>query len=429
MTRGALTHPGAGFDAASPGTIGGTTPGAASFTTLDFTTARAGTVYFHPALLGRAIFWYQATDVMIYQGGATGFVFRSDLNASLLDLDGSGNGKFYGTLTIGAGSAITNSGAGGALGALSFVTPGTGVATLLAGASSGTGGPAGTTSPTLTGVATDTLTASGNIRALSYKGPVGTTDVEVSSTYGIHCRINGSSSLHSIWMTQDGGVMIGNGNAWTPTYGHLSVDGNVYFGNSTSAYPMLKRSGTTLQGRLADDSAACPSSWSSVTVGTPAARAGGVLFNYFADGASVSVDGTEDTLKTDTLVANTFSANGDKVSGFYQIAIVGHAVSTDRIRLYAAGTAIFDTAALNFPLTSALTIAFEIIRVSSSVLRCACFATTNSATVIPYSQYTEITSLTLTNTQIVALKSISTGTNSAAADVTAKLGKIIWEPA
>lgn len=164
-------------------------------------------------------------------------------------------------------------------------------------------------------------------------------------------------------------------------------------------------------------------------IGTPTAKIGGKIFQDFADGASVSVDGTEDTLATHTLVASTFGTNGDVVSGFYQLAIVGHAVSTDRIRLYAAGTAIFDTAALNFPANAAITITYEIIRVSSSVIRAAVFATTTSATLIPYSQYTEITSLTLTNTQIVALKSISTGANSAVGDVTMKLGRTEWQPA
>ena len=138
------------------------------------------------------------------------------------------------------------------------------------------------------------------------------------------------------------------------------------------------------------------------------------------------MDGTEDTLYTDTLPASVLNTNGDKISGYYQLAIVGHAVSTDRIRIYYGGTAIFDTTALNFPMTSALTLNFQIVRVSATVVRCSIVATTSSATVIAYSQYAEVTGLTLASTQIIALKNISTGTNSAAGDVTAKLGNIGW---
>jgi hypothetical protein len=54
------------------------------------------------------------------------------------------------TLNTGTGSLIVTKTNGTAFGALATVTPGTGVAALLAGASSGTGGPAGTTSPVFT---------------------------------------------------------------------------------------------------------------------------------------------------------------------------------------------------------------------------------------------------------------------------------------
>lgn len=157
-------------------------------------------------------------------------------------------------------------------------------------------------------------------------------------------------------------------------------------------------------------------------------KVGGTIFDDFTDAATTHTDGTEDTLYTHTLQAGQFSANGDKITGSYQLAIVGHAISTDRIRLYCAGTAIFDTTALNFPLGCQLTIEYMVIRVSASVLRASVAATTNSATVIAYSQYVEVTGLTLANSQVVALKAIATGTNSAAGDVTAKLGTIIWQP-
>jgi hypothetical protein len=158
------------------------------------------------------------------------------------------------------------------------------------------------------------------------------------------------------------------------------------------------------------------------------AAAGGVIFDHYTNGASASVDGTEDTLYTDTLPAGALNSNGAKLRGYYQLAIIGHAISTNRIRLYFGGTAIFDSGAVNWPLDAVATINFEIIRVSSSVVRACVSVSTTTATVIPYSVYTEITGLTLSATQVIALKDISTGTNSAVADVTAKLASIWWHP-
>lgn len=158
-------------------------------------------------------------------------------------------------------------------------------------------------------------------------------------------------------------------------------------------------------------------------------KVGGTIFDHFIDGASSHVDGTEDTLYTDTIPAGALNANGTKISGYYNFAIVGHAVSTNRIQLKACGTTIFDTAAVNWPLTANLTLRFDIVRVSATVVRCTVSATTTTATVIPYSVYTEITGLTLSNAQVLAVTDISTGTNSAAADVTAKQASIIWTPA
>lgn len=159
------------------------------------------------------------------------------------------------------------------------------------------------------------------------------------------------------------------------------------------------------------------------------AKVGGTIFSDFTDATTTHTDGTEDTLYTHTLQASQLAVNGSFITGCYQLAIVGHAVSTDRIRIYFGGTAIFDTAALNFPLSAALTIEFAVVRVSSTVVRASVAATTNSATVIAYSQYVQVSGLDLTTTAILALKAIATGTNSAASDVTAQAATVVWQPA
>lgn len=156
---------------------------------------------------------------------------------------------------------------------------------------------------------------------------------------------------------------------------------------------------------------------------------GGVAFDHSTDGASTSTDGTEDTLYTDTLPAGGLSANNVKLHGYYQVVVVGHVTATARTRLYFGGTVIFDTAAFNNTTNYALTIRFEIIRVSSTVVRCCVSATCTATLAVPVSTYTEITGLTLSATQEIKLTGVAASTNAAAGDITAKLGAISWAPA
>lgn len=114
-------------------------------------------------------------------------------------------------LIIGAGSAITSSGAGGSLGALSFITPASNVATFLTTPSSanfgaaltdktGTGVNVFATSPTLVtpilGVATAT-----SISAANYYGGSG-----AGSVLNLQSTSNGSPSGDSITLTAGGSV-------------------------------------------------------------------------------------------------------------------------------------------------------------------------------------------------------------------------------
>lgn len=73
----------------------------------------------------------------------------------------------------------------------------------------------------------------------------------------------------SVWnsgvlsLTAGGGVAVGS--SVEPGVGNLLVNGNVLVAGVTSSFPMLKRSGMTLQVRLADDSADAPISASTAT--------------------------------------------------------------------------------------------------------------------------------------------------------------------
>lgn len=102
------------------------------------------------------------------------------------------------TVAIGAGSAITSSGAGGALTALAFTSPGTGVATALGNTAGGAGGFAlvGTTPPTgsaggdLTGTYPNPTLAA----IISAGGPTGSATVAPIITYDAKGRLTAVSS-------------------------------------------------------------------------------------------------------------------------------------------------------------------------------------------------------------------------------------------
>jgi hypothetical protein len=152
-------------------------------------------------------------------------------------------------------------------------------------------------------------------------------------------------------------------------------------------------------------------------------------FDHYADAGNTSTNGTEDDLYSDTLVANTFLTNGDKVQAEYECEIVASATATRRIQAYVAGTNVLDSGTQTFTSGGSALIYVTIIRESSTVLRVMAEFVPSGITLQPVVKYTRITGLTLTSTQIVKITGIATGTGAAANDIVAKLGDIIRIPA
>lgn len=153
-----------------------------------------------------------------------------------------------------------------------------------------------------------------------------------------------------------------------------------------------------------------------------------VLFDHFADannGTTVETD-----LYTDTLSAGQLSVNGQKI--LYQAAgiFVGDATSTQRLKAYFGGTLIFDTGALSIGVTTTnWDLYVTVIRVSSSVVRCSATLTTSFASLNAYASYTEVTGLTLANTQIIKCTGTAAGVTGASNQITAKEGYTEFKPA
>ena len=158
------------------------------------------------------------------------------------------------------------------------------------------------------------------------------------------------------------------------------------------------------------------------------AQGSGTIFDHYADannGTTVETD-----LYSDTLPASILNVNGDKISAYYGGIFTGAAAATQQLKIYFGGTLIYDSGALSIGVaTNYWTAQVECIRVSSSVVRCNVSVSSDFATLFPYSKYTEVTGLTLTNTQIIKCTGQAAGAGGASNQITAKQGSVDWKSA
>lgn len=156
------------------------------------------------------------------------------------------------------------------------------------------------------------------------------------------------------------------------------------------------------------------------------AKLGGTIFDHYADAGNTTTSETD--LYSDTLAAGLLAANGDKVVAQYSLSLV-NSTSTKQVKVYFGGTAIFDSGALTISAAATMNVEVTIIRVSSTVVRCKVTAATTGASTGAYAAYTEVTSLTLTNTQILKITGTAAGVGAATNDIVAKIGTVQWRSA
>jgi hypothetical protein len=154
---------------------------------------------------------------------------------------------------------------------------------------------------------------------------------------------------------------------------------------------------------------------------------GGIIFDHYADTGNTST--TETDLYSDSITAGTLSSNGGAITGFYSGIIVSSGTATRQLRVYFGGTLIYDSAAVTFASAADWMISFNVVRESSTVVRCSVTANTTSASTAPYSQYTRITGLTLSNANTLKITGTAAGVGAATNDIVAKVGKIYFDAA
>lgn len=160
---------------------------------------------------------------------------------------------------------------------------------------------------------------------------------------------------------------------------------------------------------------------------TTVARIGGSIFEHIAD---ATVGGAETDIYTNTLTANIFGNNKEKIIAEYGGNFVTVGTELTQLKVYFAGTAIWDSTGLA-PATGTTSwrVYVELIRVSSTVVRYTVSLNTTGATGYVYCTVGELTGLTLSGTNILKITGTSSGVGSGSGDIVGKMGYGTWFPA
>lgn len=159
------------------------------------------------------------------------------------------------------------------------------------------------------------------------------------------------------------------------------------------------------------------------------------LFNLYANISTTSTGGSFDDLQSVTIAAGQLSSNGDRLVARWVGQGVAHATATRQVRLLFGGTTVTDTTAYA---TNSGTPNWvwdtEVVRVSSSVVRVSVLGANPAYTALsPLSfsggVYTEVTGLTLANTQVLKITAAATGAGAASGDITGRSLTVSYFPA
>jgi hypothetical protein len=152
---------------------------------------------------------------------------------------------------------------------------------------------------------------------------------------------------------------------------------------------------------------------------------GGALFESDADVASTTSTSIQD-LYSHTIPAGLLTTNKDKIRATFTVAIASTGGVTKTVGVSAFGTQIYTTGALTVATAGDLTLDVFLIRVSATSVRCVVTPSTfTTGTLTP--SVTDVTGLTLTNTQILKITA-TIGTGAAVGNVTAKADFVEYLP-
>ena len=158
------------------------------------------------------------------------------------------------------------------------------------------------------------------------------------------------------------------------------------------------------------------------------------LFNLYANISTTSTGGSFDDLQSVTIAAGQLAANGDRLLARWVGSAATHATATRQVRAVFGGTTVADTTAYVTGYGGVYVWDLEIVRVSSSVVRASINGNNPAYSAVstlplPGANYTEVTGLTLANSQVLKITAAATATGAAAGDITGRSLTVSYFPA
>lgn len=142
---------------------------------------------------------------------------------------------------------------------------------------------------------------------------------------------------------------------------------------------------------------------------------GGTIFTSTTTAGNTTT--TETDLFSYTTPASTLEANNGQFSGNSFGTFVASGTATRQLRVYFAGTLIYDSAALSVSTSADWSINFVIIRKSATEVNCTVNLQTTGASGANYSKTSVLTGLTLSNTNIFKITGQAGGVGAATNDI------------
>lgn len=154
------------------------------------------------------------------------------------------------------------------------------------------------------------------------------------------------------------------------------------------------------------------------------ARAGGVMPNYRNSADAGNTTTTETDLYSDNLSANILSANGNIISGEYVIDFAASATATRDIRMYFAGTLIFDSGSITTTLSSSCEVSVKIIRTNTTTARASVKMV---GTALTTTNEIDLTGQDFTIANILKITGQAGGVGAATNDIVAKFSYLEYK--
>ena len=152
---------------------------------------------------------------------------------------------------------------------------------------------------------------------------------------------------------------------------------------------------------------------------------GGSLAQFTTDASNTGTSETD--LHSYTTPASTFASDGDKI--FFDFGgTMPDATATITIKVYFGGTQIYTSGAIALSGTGDYHINGFLVRVNSTTIRAVVSGVHRSGIPLTSSDYTEVTGLTLSNTNILKITGQAGGGTGGTGDIVDKLGQIRYEP-